>query len=83
MGAQQVRIPRQRVEAALSRFQGQRVVVLGDLMLDRYLWGSVRRISPEAPVPIVEVSRETVRLGGAANVADNVQALGESRCSWA
>jgi D-beta-D-heptose 7-phosphate kinase/D-beta-D-heptose 1-phosphate adenosyltransferase len=76
MTAQQPTIPRARVEAALERFRGQRVLVVGDVMLDRYLWGRVSRISPEAPVPIVEVSRETVRLGGAANVADNVRALG-------
>ncbi|MDX2284909.1 MAG: PfkB family carbohydrate kinase [Bacteroidia bacterium] len=53
-----------------------RVLVLGDLMLDRYLWGRVDRISPEAPVPVVEVQREEARPGGAANVALNVQALG-------
>jgi D-beta-D-heptose 7-phosphate kinase/D-beta-D-heptose 1-phosphate adenosyltransferase len=76
MAGLEVRIPRQRIEVALSGFAGRRIVVLGDVMLDRYLWGSVRRISPEAPVPIVEVNRETVRLGGAANVADNVRALG-------
>ncbi len=66
----------QQLETALKQFTGQRIVVLGDLMLDRYLWGAVTRISPEAPVPIVEVGRETVRLGGAANVAANVRTLG-------
>lgn len=76
MGAHRIAIPRQQIDAVLGRLSGQRVVVLGDVMLDRYLWGAVRRISPEAPVPIVEVNRETVRLGGAANVADNVHALG-------
>jgi D-beta-D-heptose 7-phosphate kinase/D-beta-D-heptose 1-phosphate adenosyltransferase len=76
MGAQKPNVPRERIEAALARFADRRIIVLGDVMLDRYLWGSVRRISPEAPVPIVEVNRETVRLGGAANVADNVRALG-------
>lgn len=76
MAALEAHIPHPRIEAALSSFAGQRIVVLGDVMLDRYLWGAVRRISPEAPVPIVEVNRETVRLGGAANVADNVLALG-------
>ena len=53
---------------------GRRVVVLGDVMLDRYLWGRVERISPEAPVPVVEVERETHSLGGAANVAHNLVA---------
>jgi D-beta-D-heptose 7-phosphate kinase/D-beta-D-heptose 1-phosphate adenosyltransferase len=52
------------------------ILVLGDVMLDRYLWGNVHRISPEAPVPVVDVESETVRLGGAANVAHNVAALG-------
>jgi D-beta-D-heptose 7-phosphate kinase/D-beta-D-heptose 1-phosphate adenosyltransferase len=49
--------------------------VIGDIMLDRYLWGQVTRISPEAPVPVVEVESETLRLGGAANVAQNVLAF--------
>jgi D-beta-D-heptose 7-phosphate kinase/D-beta-D-heptose 1-phosphate adenosyltransferase len=56
--------------------RGARVVVLGDVMLDEFLWGKVARISPEAPVPVVEVQRESFRLGGAANVAGNVRALG-------
>ena len=57
-------------------FQGKRIAVLGDLMVDRYYWGKVHRVSPEAPVPVVEVDTESVRLGGAANVAHNIQALG-------
>jgi D-beta-D-heptose 7-phosphate kinase/D-beta-D-heptose 1-phosphate adenosyltransferase len=52
------------------------VLVVGDVMLDRYLWGGVRRISPEAPVPVVEVQRESATAGGAANVALNLAALG-------
>ncbi len=52
------------------------VLVVGDLMLDRYLWGEVERISPEAPVPVVRLSRETERLGGAGNVAANLAGLG-------
>jgi D-beta-D-heptose 7-phosphate kinase/D-beta-D-heptose 1-phosphate adenosyltransferase len=60
----------------VSRFAGRRVVVWGDLMLDRYLWGRVDRISPEAPVPVVEIERETLSLGGAGNVAANLKALG-------
>jgi len=51
-------------------------MVLGDLMLDRYLWGQVSRISPEAPVPVVEIEEEYSRLGGAANVGNNIAALG-------
>ena len=57
-------------------FLGRRVLVLGDLMLDRYLWGDTDRISPEAPVPVVEAREESQRLGGAANVAQNIRALG-------
>jgi rfaE bifunctional protein kinase chain/domain len=64
------------IDGVLARFQGKRVAVLGDLMVDRYYWGAVHRISPEAPVPIVEVESESVRFGGAANVANNIQALG-------
>jgi D-beta-D-heptose 7-phosphate kinase/D-beta-D-heptose 1-phosphate adenosyltransferase len=56
--------------------RGRRVLVLGDVMLDQFLWGRVARISPEAPVPVVEISSETFHLGGAANVAGNVRALG-------
>lgn len=65
-----------RVTELLENFGGRRVAILGDLMLDRYVWGSVDRISPEAPVPVVEVSEETTRFGGAANVAENVASLG-------
>lgn len=59
-----------------ARLQAVRVLVVGDAMLDRYLFGDVERISPEAPVPVVRVRREEERLGGAANVALNVKALG-------
>jgi D-beta-D-heptose 7-phosphate kinase/D-beta-D-heptose 1-phosphate adenosyltransferase len=60
----------------VAGFAGQRVLVLGDVMLDHFLVGRVSRISPEAPVPVVQFSREEFRLGGAANVAANVAALG-------
>ncbi len=56
--------------------KGQRIAVIGDLMLDRYIWGRVSRISPEAPVPVVELEQEQDRLGGAANVAKNIKSLG-------
>lgn len=52
-------------------------MVLGDVMLDEYLWGNVSRISPEAPVPVVEIVKESLKLGGAANVALNVKSLGD------
>lgn len=57
-------------------FNSQKVLIIGDVMIDAYLWGKVERISPEAPVPVVVVNRRESRLGGAANVALNVQALG-------
>ncbi|MCB5266865.1 MAG: D-glycero-beta-D-manno-heptose-7-phosphate kinase [Candidatus Cloacimonetes bacterium] len=57
-------------------FSELNVVVLGDMMLDSYQWGKVQRISPEAPVPIIEINREEYRLGGAANVALNLASLG-------
>lgn len=69
-------IDRQRLLDILGSAQGKQILVLGDVMLDRYLWGNVQRISPEAPVPVVEVEEENVRLGGAANVAQNVKSLG-------
>ena len=65
-----------RLRELLGNFTGKRVAVVGDLMLDRYYWGSVARISPEAPVPVVEVESESTRLGGAANVANNIASLG-------
>ena len=60
----------------LSRFPGRAVIVVGDLMLDHFLTGAVDRISPEAPVPVVRFDHESYRLGGAANVAHNLAALG-------
>src|SRR5574341_2672333 len=60
-----------------ARFPACRLLVLGDIMLDEYVWGTVRRISPEAPVPVVAVTRDTRALGGAANVAVNVSGLRE------
>jgi D-beta-D-heptose 7-phosphate kinase/D-beta-D-heptose 1-phosphate adenosyltransferase len=60
----------------LDRMRKARVLVLGDVMLDEFLWGRVARISPEAPVPVVEVQRQSHHLGGAGNVAANLRALG-------
>ncbi|MFQ5627512.1 MAG: D-glycero-beta-D-manno-heptose-7-phosphate kinase [bacterium] len=60
----------------LDRMKNTRIAVIGDLMLDRYIWGDVARISPEAPVPVVEIASESASLGGAANVSNNVHALG-------
>lgn len=64
------------VGALLKRMKGRRVLVIGDAMLDEYIAGTVDRISPEAPVPVVRVVRRECRPGGAANVALNIQALG-------
>ncbi|MGH7742435.1 MAG: D-glycero-beta-D-manno-heptose-7-phosphate kinase [Candidatus Eiseniibacteriota bacterium] len=65
-----------QLESWIDRFAGRRIAVLGDCMLDRYQWGRVDRISPEAPVPVVEIERENFTLGGAGNVAANLRALG-------
>jgi D-beta-D-heptose 7-phosphate kinase/D-beta-D-heptose 1-phosphate adenosyltransferase len=67
---------RRRLLDLLKKYADARVLVLGDVMADHYVWGDVARISPEAPVPVVRVRREELRLGGAANVANNLRALG-------
>jgi rfaE bifunctional protein kinase chain/domain len=67
---------KERIASILDAIQQKKVVVIGDIMLDEYLWGSVERISPEAPVPVVRVEKQTFALGGASNVASNAQALG-------
>lgn len=72
----ELNLTREQVAAYTRRFPSARIWVLGDVMLDRYFWGGVTRISPEAPVPVVQVKRSTARLGGAANVAANLNALG-------
>lgn len=64
------------LDEIFEAFRDLRVLIIGDVMLDAYIWGKVERISPEAPVPIVHVRKREKRLGGAANVALNVQALG-------
>jgi D-beta-D-heptose 7-phosphate kinase/D-beta-D-heptose 1-phosphate adenosyltransferase len=60
----------------LSEFRKKKILVIGDLILDRYIWGKVSRISPEAPVPVVEVTHENFLLGGVSNVANNIVSLG-------
>src|SRR5215472_15261005 len=60
----------------LHRFRRAHLLVVGDLMLDRYVWGDVERISPEAPVPVVRVEHRNERPGGAGNVAMNIMGLG-------
>jgi D-beta-D-heptose 7-phosphate kinase/D-beta-D-heptose 1-phosphate adenosyltransferase len=72
------RAERQELLRTIARFTGRRVLVVGDLMLDQYIRGSVSRISPEAPVPVVRVTGETFIPGGAGNVVSNLAALGAS-----
>lgn len=69
-------IKKDYVREIFKSFNNLNVLIIGDVMIDSYLWGKVNRISPEAPVPIVAVSKKEKRLGGAANVALNIQALG-------
>jgi D-glycero-beta-D-manno-heptose-7-phosphate kinase len=65
-----------KLSRIVRAFKKRKVLVLGDLMLDRYIWGNVSRISPEAPVPVVEVRADSLCLGGAGNVAQNLFSLG-------
>ncbi len=65
-----------RIKSIISKFDSARVLVIGDVMLDEFVWGTVSRISPEAPVPVVWVNRESFMPGGASNVANNLAALG-------
>jgi D-beta-D-heptose 7-phosphate kinase/D-beta-D-heptose 1-phosphate adenosyltransferase len=74
--ATEIAIP--RAGALLARMAGRRVVVIGDVMIDEWIWGRVSRISPEAPVPVVAVHDHSFTLGGSGNVANNLRALGAS-----
>ncbi len=76
IGAVERRQIQEQLPHRMQVFAGKRIAVLGDIGLDEYVWGDVRRISPEAPVPVVEVNRQDKRLGLAANVAQNVASLG-------
>ena len=71
-----ISISEQRKQQLIDNFKNRKIIVIGDLMLDRYLWGTVAGISPEAPVPVVEIESEATNLGGAANVAHNLTSLG-------
>lgn len=75
-------LPSRQLVPLLRKIAGLRVLVVGDLMLDRYIWGDATRISPEAPVPVIDIARETWTAGGAGNVALNVASLG-ARCAVA
>jgi rfaE bifunctional protein kinase chain/domain len=69
-------VKKEHIREIFKSFNNLNVLIIGDVMVDSYLWGKVNRISPEAPVPIVSVQKKERRLGGAANVALNIQALG-------
>src|SRR3954451_3602327 len=69
----QIAMKLDRLEQILERAASRRITVIGDLMLDEFVWGKVGRISPEAPVPVVEVTGESFYPGGAANVARNLR----------
>jgi rfaE bifunctional protein kinase chain/domain len=71
-------LSRDRLLQLIQRIKGSRVVVIGDIMIDRYLYGDTERLSPEAPVPVVTVRERRAKLGGAANVAANVASMGAS-----
>jgi rfaE bifunctional protein kinase chain/domain len=73
-------LTKQRAAELIQAMRARKVVVLGDVMLDEFVWGDVTRISPEAPVPVVDIRRESVHLGGAANVLANLVALGARAC---
>ncbi|MEW6220341.1 MAG: D-glycero-beta-D-manno-heptose-7-phosphate kinase [Thermodesulfobacteriota bacterium] len=72
--------PAPELAAAVARFPQARILVVGDVIVDHFIWGQVSRISPEAPVPVVNVRRESLLLGGAANVLHNIRALGGQAC---
>lgn len=73
-------LTREKAAEIVAAMRDVRIVVLGDVMLDEFVWGDVTRISPEAPVPVVDIRRESVHLGGAANVLSNLASLGAKAC---
>ena len=64
------------ISSILNQFKDKQVLIIGDAMIDAYMWGNIHRMSPEAPVPVVDIEKRESRLGGAANVALNIQSLG-------
>src|SRR5580704_4394833 len=69
-------LSKQKLRNIFDSFSNLKVLIIGDVMVDSYFFGGVTRISPEAPVPVVSIKKKETRLGGAANVALNVQAMG-------
>ena len=70
-----IKISEKRLLQLKKNFKDKRIAIIGDMMLDIYFWGDVKRISPEAPVPVIEVENEFYRFGGAANCAINISSL--------
>ena len=64
-----------KLKGIFKRSKGRKIAIIGDVMLDKYVYGTISRVSPEAPVPVVDIDRTEFRLGGAANVANNIKAL--------
>jgi D-glycero-beta-D-manno-heptose-7-phosphate kinase len=75
-GNKKIKVTSEEIKEMFSRFSEMNIMIIGDVMIDSYMWGRVERISPEAPIPIVTISKRENRLGGAANVALNIQSLG-------
>ena len=73
-------LTRERAHQIIQAMTARKIVILGDVMLDEFVWGDVSRISPEAPVPVVDIRRDSIHLGGAANVLANTAALGAQAC---
>ncbi|HWN08766.1 MAG TPA: D-glycero-beta-D-manno-heptose-7-phosphate kinase [Pyrinomonadaceae bacterium] len=73
-------LTKERANQIVRSMSQRKIVILGDVMLDEFVWGDVTRISPEAPVPVVDIRRESIHLGGAANVLANAAAMGAQAC---
>ena len=73
-------IKAKRLASIVRQFSKAKILIIGDIIMDQFIWGKVTRISPEAPVPVVNINRETLALGGAANVANNLFGLGAKAC---
>src|SRR4030042_1781815 len=69
-------LDKKKLKKAVNRFHAVKIMVIGDVMMDEFIWGKVSRISPEAPIPVVDVRDESRMLGGAGNVVHNICSLG-------
>ena len=75
-----VKIKNSRIKKIFSNLKNKKIAVVGDVMLDVYYWGDTNRISPEAPVPVIDITHEEIKPGGAANVALNIKSIGVETC---